>query len=56
MKVGIMLFSLNERGQGLIEYAMILAMVAIIVFVVLMTIGPIIGNVFSAVNSSLSGA
>ena len=51
-----MLFIPIERGQGLIEYALILAMVAIVVFVVLMMLGPIIGNVFSTVNDSLSGA
>ncbi len=51
-----MLFALKERGQGLVEYAFILAMVAIIVFAALMVIGPIVGNVFSTVNDSLSGA
>ncbi len=51
-----MLFALKERGQGLVEYALILAMVAIIVFAALMVIGPIVGNVFSTVNDSLSGA
>jgi pilus assembly protein Flp/PilA len=41
-------------GQGLIEYALILTMVAIVVFVVLLMLGPIIGNVFSTINESLS--
>lgn len=49
-----MLFTLNEKGQGLVEYAMILAMVAIVVFAVLLLLGPIIGNVFSTINDSLS--
>ena len=51
-----MLFYMNERGQGLVEYALILVLVAIIVFAVLMLLGPIIGNVFSSVNDSLSNA
>jgi pilus assembly protein Flp/PilA len=51
-----MLFVLEEKGQGLVEYALILTMVAIVVFAVLMLLGPIIGNVFSTVNNSLSGA
>jgi pilus assembly protein Flp/PilA len=50
-----MLFSLKEKGQGLVEYALILALVAIVVIAALMVLGPVIGNVFSKVNSSLSG-
>jgi pilus assembly protein Flp/PilA len=49
-----MLFSLKEKGQGLVEYALILALVAIVVIAALMVLGPVIGNVFSKVNSSLS--
>jgi pilus assembly protein Flp/PilA len=49
-----MFFALKERGQGLVEYAMILALVAIVVFAVLLLLGPIIGNVFSTINDSLS--
>ena len=49
-----MLFSLEERGQGLVEYALILVLVAIVVFAVLLLLGPIIGNVFSTINESLS--
>lgn len=44
----------KEKGQGLVEYALILVLVAIVVIAVLMVLGPIIGNVFSTVNSSLS--
>lgn len=45
----------NEKGQGLVEYALILILVAIVVIAVLMLLGPVIGNVFSEINSSLSG-
>jgi len=48
-----MLFSPAEKGQGLVEYALILVLVAIVVIAVLMLLGPIIGNVFSTLNSSL---
>jgi len=44
----------KELGQGLVEYALILALVAIVVFAVLMLLGPVIGNVFSTINNSLS--
>jgi pilus assembly protein Flp/PilA len=48
-----MLFSPKEKGQGLVEYALILVLVAIVVIAALMILGPIIGNVFSKINSSL---
>jgi len=44
----------HQKGQGLVEYALILVLVAIVVIAALMILGPIIGNVFSKVNSSLS--
>jgi pilus assembly protein Flp/PilA len=50
-----MLFSPKEKGQGLVEYALILVLVAIGVIAALMILGPLIGNVFSKINSSLSG-
>ncbi|MDO8753159.1 MAG: pilus assembly protein [Anaerolineales bacterium] len=49
-----MLFSPKEKGQGLVEYALILVLVAIVVFAALMLLGPMIGNVFSNLNNSLS--
>jgi pilus assembly protein Flp/PilA len=45
----------KEKGQGLVEYALILVLVAIVVIAVLMLLGPIIGGVFSTINDSLSG-
>jgi pilus assembly protein Flp/PilA len=50
-----MLFAPKEKGQGLVEYALILVLVAIVVIAVLTILGPMIGNVFSKVNTSLSG-
>lgn len=50
-----MLFSPKEKGQGLVEYALILVLVAIVVIAALMILGPIIGNVFSKINTSLGG-
>ena len=48
-----MLFKSKEKGQGLVEYALILVLVAIVVIAALMILGPIIGNVFSTLNTSL---
>ena len=49
-----MYFMPKEKGQGMVEYALILVLVAIVVLGVMMLLGPIIGNVFSAINESLS--
>ncbi|KAF0108403.1 MAG: hypothetical protein FD146_977 [Anaerolineaceae bacterium] len=48
-----MLFAPKEKGQGLVEYALILVLVAVVVIAVLTLLGPIIGNVFSKVNTNL---
>ena len=50
-----MLFSPKEKGQGLVEYALILVLVAIVVIAALMILGPVIGCIFSDINSSLGG-
>jgi len=43
-----------EIGQGLVEYALILVLVAIVVIAALLLLGPVIGNSFSTVNNSLT--
>ena len=48
-----MLFISMERGQGLVEYAIILAFVALVVISVVRLLGPRIGNTFSDIASSL---
>jgi pilus assembly protein Flp/PilA len=48
-----MLFAPKEKGQGLVEYALILVLVAVVVIAVLTLLGPIISNVFSTINSEL---
>jgi pilus assembly protein Flp/PilA len=37
----------HQEGQGLLEYALIISIVAVIVIVVLYLIGPAVGNMFS---------
>ena len=48
-----MLFAPKEKGQGLVEYALIIILVAVVVIAVLLILGPIIGNLFTKINSSL---
>jgi pilus assembly protein Flp/PilA len=48
-----MLFLPREEGQGLVEYALILVLVAIVVIVILAILGPAVGNVFSNVVNAI---
>jgi pilus assembly protein Flp/PilA len=48
-----LLFAVRERGQGLVEYALILMLVALIVIVILALLGPAIGNIFSNIVNSI---
>ena len=48
-----MLFAPKEKGQGLVEYALILVLVAIVVIVILAIMGPAIGNIFSNIMSKI---
>ena len=45
----------DEEGQGLVEYALILVLVAIVVIAILAIVGPQIGNIFSQVTNGLGG-
>jgi len=49
-----MICKANEHGQGLVEYALILVLVAVVVIAALLVLGPIIGNTFSRLNSELA--
>jgi pilus assembly protein Flp/PilA len=48
-----MFFALKEKGQGLIEYAIILSLVAMVVIAVMWLLGPTIGNSYSNISSSV---
>lgn len=43
----------GEKGQGLVEYALILVLVAIVVIAILLLMGPIIGNIFSNIVGAI---
>ena len=44
----------ENKGQGLVEYALILFLVAVVVIGILILLGPRIGSIFSAVTKGLS--
>ena len=43
----------DARGQGLVEYALIMLLVALMVIVILALLGPAIANVFSNVVANI---
>jgi pilus assembly protein Flp/PilA len=43
----------KEGGQGLVEYALIMLLVAMAVIVILALLGPYIGNLYSSVIQNL---
>ena len=47
------MFFAKEKGQGLVEYALILVLVAIVVIVVLAILGPSISNIFENIIAAL---
>lgn len=55
-----LLFSLRARlerqeGQALVEYALILALIAVVSIIVLTALGKNVSSIFGSVNSQLSG-
>ena len=42
-----------EVGQGLVEYALILILVALVVIVGLTAFGPVLGEVFSNISGTI---
>lgn len=45
-----MLFLKENEGQGLMEYALVLALVAVVVIAILSILGPQIGNMYSRIS------
>lgn len=47
-------FERPENGQGMVEYALILVLIAVVVIVILTTVGHRVNNVFSNISHGLS--
>jgi pilus assembly protein Flp/PilA len=47
---------IDQRGQGMVEYALILVLVAVVVIVALTTMGTTIQTKFTSITTSLSNA
>lgn len=48
-----MLSARKEKGQGLVEYALIIVLVSIVVIAALTVLGPQIKNVFNKISGTL---
>jgi pilus assembly protein Flp/PilA len=48
-----MLYLPREEGQGLVEYALILVLIAIVVIVILGILGTQVSTIFSNISSGL---
>ena len=48
------LFRGEEDGQGMVEYALILVLIAIVVIVILQVVGKQVNNVFSNISNGLA--
>ena len=48
-------FNRNEKGQGLVEYALILVLIAIVTIVAMTTLGNRTSGSFDTINSELGG-
>ena len=44
----------QQSGQGMVEYALILVLIAVVVIVILTTVGHRVNNVFSNISHGLS--
>lgn len=46
----------HEKGQGLVEYGVIIVLVGIVILAILLILASNIGNIFTEISSELRGA
>jgi len=49
-----MLCSVQEQGQGLVEYALLVSLIAIVAIVTFLILGPAIANALTNINNKLA--
>lgn len=45
-------FNAGEKGQGLVEYALIMVLVFVVVMIMILVYGPAVGNIFSNIMAN----
>lgn len=45
----------NPRGQTLVEYGLLLALIAVIVIAALLALGPIVSSLFNNIGNTIQG-
>jgi pilus assembly protein Flp/PilA len=45
----------SERGQTLVEYGLLIALIAVVVIVALLFLGPIIRDLFNNIGNTIQG-
>ncbi len=45
----------NQKGQGLVEYALIIVLVSIVAIAALTLMGPTVAAVFTSISNTLAG-
>lgn len=53
--VKVQQWSRKEEGQGMVEYGLIIALIAVVAIVALTSVGHTIGNLFNNVANNLNG-
>lgn len=49
-----MLFALKEKGQGLVEYAIILALIAVVVIAIVTVLGKKVSKIFENISNAMT--
>jgi len=55
VKISALANAAKKRGQGLVEYALILVLIAIVVILILTFLGQQVNSTFSKIGSGLGG-
>jgi len=55
VKISALANTAKKRGQGLVEYALILVLIAIVVILILTFLGQQVNSTFSKIGSGLGG-
>ncbi|NSW89703.1 MAG: Flp family type IVb pilin [Firmicutes bacterium] len=53
LKNNILLISKDEKGQGMVEYALLVGLIAVVVIAVLVVLGPAIAAKFQEIINAL---